>query len=240
MSLDVVFRKIREGDTHLRDRVFNDNIGLVWACVKRYAGLLDKEDLFQLGAIGLLKAIDRFEPSYGVAFSTYAFPHIMGEIRRYLRDNAPIKISRRQKEIALAAQRVSRELAASTGSDPPVSEVASRLGLDADAILEALEAVRPVLYLEDLSGYSQERREDPGEPGEVVLREAHRIDLEDALNSLDHDLQKVIRGRFYRGRTQQELAEEIGVSQAHVCRLERKALLLLRAHLEGLKRPAEQ
>ncbi len=240
MSLEVVFRKIREGDTHERDRVFNDNTGLVWACVKRYAGLLDKEDLFQLGAIGLLKAIERFDPSYGVAFSTYAFPHIMGEIRRYLRDNAPVKISRRLKEIALAAQRVSREIAASSGSDPPVSEVAFRLGLDADVILEALEAARPVLYLEDLPGYSQERREDPGEPGEVSLGEAHRIDLEDALNSLDDDLQQVIRGRFYMGKTQQELAEEIGISQAHVCRLEKKALLLLRAYLNGPKRPAEE
>lgn len=221
MSLEAVFKKIRDGDTSTRDRVFEENTGLVWACVKRYAGLLETEDLFQLGAIGLLRAIDRFDPAYGTAFSTYAFPYIMGEIRRHLRDNTPVKVSRRLKEIASQSQRISRDLVASTGQEPSVTEIASLLGVQPDLVLEALEAARPILYLDELSGYGETGESEP----------AHRMDLEDALGSLDPSLERVIRGRFFDGKTQQELADEMGISQAHVCRLEKKALQSLRSLL---------
>ncbi|MGI6162412.1 MAG: sigma-70 family RNA polymerase sigma factor [Bacillota bacterium] len=232
MSIDAgMFERIKKGDTSARERFFDANTGLIWSCIRRYSGLLDKDDLFQLGAIGLLKAIDRFDPSYGVAFSTYAVPLILGEIRRYLRDNGAVKVSRRLREISLAARRLSSMRKAETGKELSVEELAQELGIDIDTLCQALDATQPVLYFDDLphaseSAATEVRTFDP---------ETHSdsFDVKEAVSRLDDDMRAIIEGRFFQGKTQYEVSRELGISQAHVSRLEKRALILLRQTLQG-------
>lgn len=226
-----IFARIRAGDAGARDEFFQRNTGLIWACVKKYAGLSEKEDLFQLGAIGLLKAIDRFDPSYGVAFSTYAFPLIMGEIRRYLRDGGPVKIGRRLKEIGLQARKISDQKREETGKEPAASEIAEQLGVSVDLLLSALDATSPLVYFEEASSASS----DVAVTGEFSSQEASlvdSIDLREALNKLSPRERFIVEGRFFMGKTQSEISQKIGLSQAQVCRLEKEALLKLRMLLE--------
>jgi RNA polymerase sporulation-specific sigma factor len=222
-----LFERARGGDRAAREEIFTANTGLIWAFAKKYGGLLEKEDLFQLGAIGLLKAIDRFDLSYGVVFSTFAVPHILGEIRRHLRDNALVKVDRRLRELAFLAARTRREAVAKTGEEPALSEIAEDLGVPVDVLCEAMEAVSSVLYLEDIPGYG----EAPAAAVEHAARGAETLDLKQALEGLESDARTVVEGRFFLGKTQTEIARELGISQAHVSRLEKKALLSLRASL---------
>lgn len=222
-----LFHRAHAGDAAARDELFAANTGLIWASVRKYGGLLEKEDLFQLGAIGLLKAIDRFDPSYGTAFSTFAVPHILGEIQRNLRDSGLIKIQRRMRELSYLADRTRREIVARAGEEPPLSKIAEILGVSLDALCEANEAVAAVLYLEDLPGYSAESHAVESE----TSAGADSLDLRLAVEKLDGDLRAVIEGRFFGGKTQSEIAEELGISQAQVSRLEKRALFSLRAGL---------
>lgn len=235
MSIDPgLFERIRKGDPEAREQVFNANTGLVWSCIRRYSGLMEKEDLFQLGAIGLLKAIDRFDPKYGTAFSTYAVPLILGEIRRYLRDNGAVKISRRLREISFAAKRLSSRRKAETGKEPSMEELAAELEVDLDMLCQALEATQPVLYFEDAPHVSESAASISLDTGLFDQESyAESLDIREAIDKLDKNMKTVIEGRFFRGLTQQEIARELSVSQAHVSRLEKKALLFLRQILQG-------
>lgn len=217
-----LFERVRCGDREAREEIFAANTGLIWACVKRYAGLLEKDDLFQLGAIGLLKAIDRFDPTYGVVFSTFAVPHILGEMRRHLRDDAPLKVERRLKEISYLARKARQEIAAADGHEPTLVEIAEATGVTVDALCEAMDATAPLLYLEDIPNY-REKPEAPPESGMVDLRQV--------LSGLDPDLRTIVEGRFFLGKTQVEISRELGISQAQVSRLEKKALTILRESL---------
>lgn len=223
-----LFERARQGDKAAREALFQANTGLIWACLRKYTGLMERDDLYQLGAIGLLKAVDRFDPSYGVMFSTYAVPHILGEIRRFLRDNTPIKVERRLKEIAYRAGRVIDERRARTGWDPPAAEVAQELGIDVDTLVEAMEATSPPGYLEDIPSYG-DRAMRTGYGSEAP--EAYPVEIRDALEMLEGHMRSIIEGRFLHGKTQGELARELGVSQAHVSRLEKAALSRLRVYL---------
>ncbi len=231
MPLDrALFDRVKNGDLSARDEAFNANTGLIWASVKRFTGLLEKDDLFQLGAMGLLKAIDRFDPSYGVEFSTFAFPHILGEVRRYLRDNTPLKVERRLKEIAFSARKASASMKARSGVDPPATEIASLLGVSVDLILSALDATRAPAYLEDLPSWDDVRTTPAErEPDRI----AESLDLRSAIEGLDPMERAVIEIRFFGGRSQSEAALRIGVSQAQVSRLEKRALLELGRSLGG-------
>ncbi len=224
-----LFERARQGDKEAREALFQAHTGLIWACLRKFAGLLEKDDLYQLGAIGLLKALDRFDPSYGVMFSTYAVPLILGEIRRHFRDNTPIKVARRLRETAYRATRVIDERRAATGVEPPAEEVARELGVTVDVLLEAMEATSPPGYLEDFPSY-REQRKNPGgwSHGEET---AASIELQDALRSLGGEMRHIIEGRFFQGKTQAELARELGMSQAHVSRLEKAGLHKLRVYL---------
>ncbi|MGI6663531.1 MAG: sigma-70 family RNA polymerase sigma factor [Bacillota bacterium] len=226
-----LFKRARQGDKEARELLFQANTGLIWACLRKYTGLLEKDDLYQLGAIGLLKALDRFDPSYGVMFSTYAVPLILGEIRRHLRDNTPVKVERRLKEIAYRAGRVIEERRAQTGVEPPAAEVAGELGVSVDTLMEAMEATSPPGYIEDLS-HSGDRGLRTGSAG---FKEDHldALELKDALGRLDSETRHIIEGRFFHGKTQAELARELRLSQAHVCRLEKAALRKLRVYLSA-------
>jgi RNA polymerase sporulation-specific sigma factor len=217
-----LFERARSGDRAAREEVFEANTGLIWACAKRYAGFAEKEDLFQIGAIGLLKAIARFDPSYGAVFSTFAVPHILGEMRRHLRDTAPLKVERRLKEISYLARKARQEIATRTGEEPSLSQIAEVLGVPVDVVCEAVEATAPVLYLEDVQSY-QEKSQATADP--------ISMDLAQALDRLEPGLRAVIEGRFFLGKTQFEISRELGISQAQVSRLEKRALLSLRDSL---------
>lgn len=215
-------RRAQRGDKAAREEIFNANTGLIWACVRKYAGLLEKEDLFQLGAIGLLKAIDRFDPSFGVAFSTFAIPCILGEMRRQLRDDGPVKVERRLKEIAYLARKTQEKIRAETGKEPTVASIAEAIGVPVDVLCQALEATAPLASLEDAAGFAanQDATPDPSS-----------IDLRQAMADLEPPLFSVIEGRFFLGKTQSEISAELGISQAQVSRLEKKALTFLRERL---------
>lgn len=224
-----LLEKAKRGDMEAREALFRANTGLIWACARRYAGLLEKEDLYQLGAVGLLKAISRFDPSYGVMFSTYAVPLILGEIRRHLRDSSPIKVERRLKEIAYKAGRVIEQHKARTGAEPPAAEVAREIGVDLDTLLEALEATSPPGHLEAMMPTG-----DRGiRTGELKDDYLDSIELRDALEKLPPDERYVVENRFFHGRTQTELAREMGLSQPQVCRIEKAALRKLRVYLSA-------
>ncbi|HHY16784.1 MAG TPA: sigma-70 family RNA polymerase sigma factor [Firmicutes bacterium] len=226
-----LFKKIKKGDALARDQFFNANTGLIWSCVRKYSGLLEKDDLFQLGAIGLLKAIDRFDPAYGVAFSTYAVPLILGEIRRYLRDQGDVKVSRRLREISLTARRLSSRKQAETGKEPSIEELAGALGIDIDSLCQALDATQPVLYFDDLPPSSESAATEM-QPYDLETQ-ADSLDVKEAVSRLGDCLRPIIEGRFFQGKTQYEISRDLGVSQAQVSRLEKKALLLLRQILQG-------
>jgi len=224
---DGILARARKGDRAARDEMFEANTGLVWACVRKYVGVLEKDDLFQMGSIGLLKAIDRFDPSYGVAFSTFAVPHILGEVRRHLRDNALVKVDRRLREIAFKADRIRQRLTTEQGLEPPLSEVARELDVPADTVLEAMEAAASVLYLEDIPAYGDSN------PHSQRPAEEESVDLKEAMERLDPEMRAIVEGRFFRGRTQTEVSHELGISQAHVSRLEKKAILAMREYYRG-------
>ena len=162
-------------------------------------------------------------------FSTYAVPLILGEIRRHLRDNTPVKVERRLKDLAYRATRVIDERKALTGVEPPAEEVAQELGVTVDVLMEAMEATTPPGYLEDLPPYRERPEQFRGRGhGEEP---AASIELKDALGGLDGEARRIIEGRFFHGKTQAELARELGISQAHVCRLEKAGLAKLRVYL---------
>lgn len=225
------FDRARSGDRQARDAIFDANMGLVWACVRRFRGLMETDDLFQLGAIGLLKAIERFDPDMGVSFSTLAVPYILGEIKRHLRDGTPIRVARRLKEIALAAQKYIRDELARTGKEPPVDQVAGHLGIETDLLIQALEAASPVVHLAGTYVAGRQRQDAPCDEEEQVTI---RADLETAMEKLEPEVKHIIQGRYLCGKTQEELARELGISQAHVCRLERRGLMAMRAYLGAL------
>lgn len=231
-SLDLgLFQRVKQGDPEAREAIFQANTGLIWACVRKYTGLTEKDDLFQLGAIGLLKAVDRFDPSYGVLFSTFAVPHILGEIRRYLRDNTPLKVERRLKDIAHLARQVVDRKRSETGHDPTAAEVAQQLGVSTDVLVQALEATSPLAYLDEIPPH--EGRPDRSRESAAEGDLPDSVEISDAIERLDGQLRAVVEGRFFRGKTQAEIGKELGISQAHVCRLERAALAKLRVYLSA-------
>lgn len=235
MPLDrELFYRARKGDRASRDEIFRQNIGLVKACVARYRGLAEPEDLFQQGSLGLLKAIERFDPLYGVEFSTYAVPVILGEIRRYLRDNLPMRISRDLQELALKARRVEAELQSSTGGEPSLAEVARVLGVEVSRLVEAIESMRPPLVLESLTEESgTDTVADPKSQLRADSWDTDYIDMKIALEHLPGRLRTILILRYFLGKTQTEVAGELGLSQAQISRLEREALLRLRAMVSG-------
>lgn len=230
MPLDLeLLERAKQGDKASRDKIFHQNVGLIRACALRYRGLGDLDDLFQQGAIGLLKAIDRFDPSYGVEFSTYAVPVILGEIRRYLRDNLPLRIPREFQELALKARKIEAELYSSTGREPSVKEVAGAMGIEVSELVEALESLRPPVELDGLREEAgRDTIADPRYPATGDSYGTEYLDVKIALERLPPRLRTILVLRHFQGKTQVEVARDLGLSQAQVSRLEREALLQLR------------
>ncbi len=230
--------RVRAGDAGARERAVEINLNLVHSLVNRFAGLgYDRQDLFQVGCLGLIKAIDRFDPAHGVQFSTYAVPLILGEIRRYLRDDGPVKVSRGLRELGLAAKKAAARLTQILGREPSAAEVAEDLGVEVARLVEAMDSLRtpasidadlgsdgddPVTLLDRLA--SEAGRESP-------LLE--KMALRQALQSITSRDREIILRRFWGGESQTEVATILGVSQVQVSRLERKALARIKQLLNG-------
>ena len=228
-----LIRRSQDGDKAARDTLIEENMGLIHQVTKRFLGRgVEAEDLFQIGAIGLLKAVDRFDLGFGVRFSTYAVPMIAGEIRRFLRDDSMIKVSRSLKELAVKAARLREQLLMERGAEPGVEELAGRLGVEAEELVQAMdsctevESLQKVISQGDSEGTSLlERVEQGRDEQEELLR---RMLLEELLASLDPKERRLIVLRFFHDRTQSQVAEELGMSQVQVSRLEKKILLALK------------
>ena len=228
-----LIRRSQDGDKAARDTLIEENMGLIHHVAKRFLGRgVEAEDLFQIGAIGLLKAVDRFDLGFGVRFSTYAVPMIAGEIRRFLRDDSMIKVSRSLKELAVKAARLREQLLMERGAEPGVEELAGRLGVEAEELVQAMdsctevESLQKVISQGDSEGTSLlERVEQGRDEQEELLR---RMLLEELLAALDPKERRLIVPRFFHDRTQSQVAEELGMSQVQVSRLEKKILLALK------------
>ncbi len=220
--------RVRQGDGAARDELIEGNLRLVLSILQRFSGRRENaDDLFQVGCIGLIKAVDHFNPDLDVKFSTYAVPMIVGEIRRYLRDNNAIRISRSTRDLAYRALQAREELTRERECEPSVDEIAKRLGEPREAVLNAMEAiVEPVSLYEPIyneagdSIYIMDQiSDDTGDCGWL-----EDIALRDAMKCLSDRERKIIEMRFYHNKTQMEIAESIGISQAQVSRLEKGAL----------------
>ena len=224
-----LLRRARAGEQEARGRLIAENNGLIWGIARRYFGRgVEADDLYQLGCVGFLKAIAGFEESYGTQFSTYAVPKIVGEIRRFLRDDGPVKVSRGLKEKAAAIRRAREGLLAELGREPALSELSARCGLGAEEIASAELSLEPARSLQRESG-------DEGMALESMLGDrgiedalVEKIALHTALRGLPPRERMVIDLRFFRGMTQERAAAVLGVSQLQVSRIERKAIELLR------------
>ena len=228
-----LIRRSQDGDKAARDILIEENMGLIHHVVKRFLGRgVEAEDLFQIGAVGLVKAVDRFDLSFGVRFSTYAVPMIAGEIKRFLRDDSMIKVSRSLKELVVKAARLREQLLMERGEEPGVDELAERLRVEPEELVQAMdsctevESLQKVISQGDGEGVSlMERVEQGKDEQEALLR---RILLEELLSSLDPKERRLIVLRFFHDRTQTQVASELGMSQVQVSRLEKKILSALK------------
>ena len=228
--------KVKEGDENARRELINGNLRLVLSIVQRFSGRKENmDDLFQVGCIGLVKAVDNFNTDLDVKFSTYAVPMIIGEIRRYLRDNNAIRISRSVRDLAYLALQTREEMIATKEIEPTVEEIAAQLGEKKEAVLHAMEAiVEPISLYEPVYNdngdalYLMDQLSDTSTGDEIWLE---NIFLREAMMRLGERERKIINLRFYKNKTQMEIAEEIGISQAQVSRLEKGALEKMRQQL---------
>ena len=219
----------RRGDQEAAARALEANSGLIWAVVKRYYGRgAEPEDLYQLGCLGFLKAVQGFDPAYGTQFSTYAVPKIAGEIRRYLRDNGALKVSRGLREQSLTIYSAREQLRTRLGREPALSELSEATGLSPEeiAVAELAAAAPDSLQQENAEGLTLESTLADSAATEESMVE--RIALRSAIRALPDQEQKTILLRFYKGLTQQQCARILGVSQVQVSRLEKRALERLR------------
>lgn len=221
----------RAGDQEACQEIIRTNDRLIWSIVQRYSGRgVELEDLFQLGCIGFLKAIQGFDPEYGTCFSTYAVPKIAGEIRRFLRDDGAVKVSRSVKEQAGKLYTVRERLRISLGREPTVGELAEETGMEIEDIASIETATAQVASLQAETGEGLTLESALGDTGmEESLVE--QIALRDAIASLPEREQMVIVLRYYRGFTQERTARVVGVSQVQISRIERKAVQHLREKL---------
>lgn len=218
----------RDGDNEACTRILEENAGLIWSVVRRYSGRgVEADDLYQLGCLGFLKAVRGFDDAYGTQFSTYAVPKIAGEIRRFLRDDGPVKVSRGVKERAASIYAARTRLTAELGREPTLSELAEDTGLTVEDIAATETAAGPVasLQMETAEGFTLESvLGEDGMEDNVV----ERVALRAAIDSLPEREQQVILLRFYKNMTQDKTAKVLGVSQVQVSRIERRAMEHLR------------
>ena len=226
-----------QGDKAARDRLVTDNMGLIWSIVKRFAGRgYEQEDLFQIGSIGLLKAIDKFDLSYDVKFSTYAVPMISGEIRRFLRDDGMIKVSRSLKETAYKAFLARERLQKKYNREPTMEELAAELEVEKEELAMALDASgeveslhKPIYQKDGNEIQLLDKLEEEEGQEETILN--HML-IRQLLEELDREERQLIYLRYFANQTQSEIGKKLGISQVQVSRLEKKILKNMRTKIQ--------
>ncbi|MBQ3573211.1 MAG: SigF/SigG family RNA polymerase sporulation sigma factor [Clostridia bacterium] len=232
-----LLKRAAEGDADARNELIVRNMGLVHSVVKRFLGRgYERDDLFQVGCLGLIRAAERFEADFGVKFSTYAVPMIIGEIKRFIRDDGIIKVSRGLKEIATKAVYIKEHMIKETGREPSVAEIAAELGISSAELAAALDSQRmpQSIYATIADGDGEGRaliekvESDKDELGEML----NRVLLEQSMSDFCERDRQIIYLRYFRQKTQTQVAEQLGISQVQVSRLEKKILLNLRTKLQ--------
>ena len=228
--------RIHQGDKEARDTLFRENTGLIYSTVKRFQGRgVEREDLFQIGSIGLLKAVDHFDTSFEVKFSTYAVPMIIGEVRRYLRDYNSIRVSRSLRDIAYKAIYTREAYMKQNLREPTINEISEEIGIEKEMIVYAMDAIQsPVSLFEPVYSEGGDTLYVMDQISDKKNREENWVEnlaLQDAMNRLNDRERHFVNLRFYEGKTQLEVAQEIGISQAQVSRLEKGALKSMRNYL---------
>ncbi len=228
-----LFEKLKQGDEEAKAKYIYGNLRLVLSVIQRFNNRGESiDDIFQVGCIGLIKAINNFDTSRGVKFSTYAVPMIIGEVRRYLRDYNPIRVSRSARDIAYKALQTKERLINENNKEPTVEEIAKEIGVEKEDVVFALEAIQdPISLFEPIyhdgtdALYVMDQVSDDKNSDVTWLE---NISLKEALNNLNERERHIIDLRFFKGKTQMEVSEEIGISQAQVSRLEKSALKNMR------------
>lgn len=231
-----LFQQMHAGDKSAREKLISGNLRLVLSVIQRFNNRGEYvDDLFQVGCIGLMKAIDNFDLAQNVKFSTYAVPMIIGEIRRYLRDNNPIRVSRSLRDVAYKALQIRDSLVNKLSREPSINEIACELKMPHEEVVYALDAIQePISLFEPIY-------HDGGDPIYVMDQISDEknndsswlegISIREALRKLNDREKLILTLRFFEGKTQMEVAEEIGISQAQVSRLEKAALSHMRKHM---------
>lgn len=228
-----LIQRSHEGDKAAREQLVEENVGLIWCVVKRFYGRgLENEDLFQIGSIGLLKAIDKFDLSYDVKFSTYAVPMISGEIKRFLRDDGMIKVSRTLKELSYKIFQTREKLLDLLGREPTIEELAEKMQIGKEEIVEALEAgsevesiYKPIHQKEGNEIRLMDKLEEKEHREEKILD--HML-LQQLLGTLEKEERTLIYMRYFQDKTQSQVGKELGISQVQVSRMEKKIMENLR------------
>ena len=228
-----LFPLVHSGDSAAREEFIQGNLRLVLSILQRFHHRTENvDDLFQVGCIGLIKALDNFDVSQNVRFSTYAVPMIIGEIRRYLRDNNAIRVSRSLRDIAYKALGTKDRLQTELGREPTAAEIAKAMEIDEEDVTLALEAIQdPVSLCEPIGGDNADALTIGDQVRDETINQEswlEHIAIQDAMNRLNEREKKILSLRFFHGRTQMEVASEIGISQAQVSRLEKTALSHMR------------
>ena len=235
---EMLMKRIKSHDLRARERFINGNLRLVLSVIQRFSGTNENvNDLFQVGCIGIIKAIDNFDLTQGVRFSTYAVPMIVGEIRRFLRDNSAIRVSRSLRDTAYKAIYAREALITRNNREPTVMEIAEETGIPKEDIVFALDAIQSPMSLYEpvytdggdaLCIMDQVSDRKNGENSWV-----ENLALNDAMKRLSHRENRIIKMRFYEGKTQMEVADELAISQAQISRIEKSALQNMRTYLRA-------
>ena len=233
---ELLFEKIKKGDKEARELYIKGNLRLVLSVIKRFSGSNENaDDLFQIGCIGLMKAIDNFDTTLQVKFSTYAVPMIIGEIRRYLRDNSTIRVSRSLRDTAYKAIYARENYLKNNLREPTIMEIASEIAMEKEEIVYALDAIQsPMSLYEPVYTEGGDTLYVMDQVSDKKNKEENWVEnlaLQDAMNRLNTRERHIVNLRFYEGKTQMEVAQEIGISQAQVSRLEKNALRVMRNYL---------
>lgn len=227
-----LFELARNGDKKAKEKIVSDNEGLVWSIARRFIGRgYDLEDIFQIGCIGLLKAIDRFDESFMVQFSTYAVPLISGEIKRFLRDNGMIKVSRILKQNGYKISKAREELVSRYGREATIEEISKVTNLSIEEIVMATEANREIesIYQTVYNGegnemYLVDKYVDEDKNEEETEELINKMLISEVMGNLDERDKKIIEMRYFQDKTQTQVAKEMGISQVQVSRMEKKIL----------------
>ena len=234
-SIYTLIQRAQNGDNKAKEQILLENSGLIWSVVKRFHGRTEPEDLYQIGAIGLLKCIDKFDISYEVKFSTYAVPMIMGEIRRFLRDDGTIKVSRSLKELAYHAKKIQDNVLKQENRDISIKELSVELDVTMEELILAMEAARDVQSIDLSEDYNSENKTQrihqiyDGSENEKIFE---RIALKEALERLNTKERQIIFMRYFQDKTQSDVARCIGISQVQVSRIEKRILQQMKISLK--------